>query len=142
MPRVETKYFGSQDYAEDAVICIPDGVPGFEDDCAFLLIQFRDQFPLVYLQSTTRPDVCFPALPVRVFDQQYKLELTEDDAEKLALSTRPVIGLDVLCLGMLVARATGTFVNLLAPVIVNITTRRGAQCINVAGNYSWELAAA
>ena len=140
MARAETKYFGPQEYAEDAVIRIPGGIPGFQDESEFILIQFPDQFPLVYLQSTRRPDVCFAALPVRVLDRLYELELTDDDAELLDVPVRPTVGGDVLCLSVLVSGETGAFANLFAPIVINMTTRVAAQCVNSAGSYSCEHA--
>ncbi|MDZ4797991.1 MAG: flagellar assembly protein FliW [Bryobacteraceae bacterium] len=124
------------EYTEDAVIRTPLGLPGFESETGFLLIQLPGQYPLVYLQSLQSPDLCFPALPVRVADADYQLEVNDEDSGVLGVSTRPGIGSDVLCLALLAAEETGTATaNLKAPLVVRIGTRIGVQCLNSAGDY-------
>ena len=133
---MKTRYFGEMDYAEDAVIRIPAGIPGFPGDSGYLLIQFPTQYPLVYLQSLQRTDVCFAALPVRVASPGYELTLSEEDARALGVGTRPKIGDEVLCLAFLAAEESGIpTANLKAPVVIRIQTRMAAQCLNGDGNY-------
>jgi flagellar assembly factor FliW len=136
MLTVETKYFGPMEYSDDAVIRTPLGFPAFERETGFLLVQLPGQYPLVYLQSVTSPDVCFPAVPVRVADPDYRLELGEDDSRMLGVGTRPLIGEEVLCLALLAGgEKGGPTANLLAPVVVHIASKIGVQCVNAAGEY-------
>lgn len=136
MPSVQTRYFGEMAYTEDAVIRTPQGVPGFESEPGFLLIQLPGQYPLVYLQSMQSPDLCFPALPVRVADPAYELEISDEDSRVLGTSTQPKIGHDVLCLALLAAEeSNSTTANLMAPLVVHIGTRVGVQCLNAAADY-------
>lgn len=133
---VQTRYFGTMDYTEDEVILTPLGIPGYVSETDFLLIQLPGQYPLVYLQSLRTPDLCFPALPVRVADPAYELQISEEDSAVLGTSNRPRIGSDVLCLALLAAEEDGTTTaNLMAPLVVRIGTRTGVQCLNAGGKY-------
>lgn len=64
MPRALTSQFGTIEYAEEAVLVFPAGLPGFEFCRRFVLLEQPALSPLVHLQSLEVPDLCFLALPV------------------------------------------------------------------------------
>lgn len=136
MPTVETRHFGVKEYAEDSLVRMPRGLPGFEDANAFLVLQLPDQYPLVYLQSVIHPDLCFVALPVLSVEHTYDLQLSEEDSRLLGTPVRPRIGADALCLALIAASKESATVNLLAPVVINLATNIAAQCLNTSGDYS------
>lgn len=136
MASCETRYFGTAEYEEDSVILFPRGPLGFEQETAFLLIQRPDQFPLVYLQSVRTAHLCFLALPVLAVDAAYKLHVSDEDAALLAVPERPEPGQDVLCLALVTVQAEGPTANLLAPVVINLQSRAGLQCIHAEGTWS------
>jgi flagellar assembly factor FliW len=51
MPSVDTKYFGSLEYREESVYEFPHGLPAFENETMFVLIEQPENRPLVFLQS-------------------------------------------------------------------------------------------
>lgn len=136
MPSALTTHFGLRHYADDAVIHMPQGLPGFESETGFVALQVDGQYPLVYLQSTRTPDLCFVALPVLSVDGAYLLKLREEDSEILGLDLAPRIGRDVLCLTLIAIEGHEATANLLAPVVINLTSRIAAQCVNMRGCYS------
>ncbi len=138
MLSAETRYFGTLPYEEDSVIEFPEGLPGFEDEHRFLPVELAAHRPLVFLQSLATPGLCFPALPVGAIDEHYRLRLDAADLAALgfAAGTRPAIGRDVLCLAIMSIEANGVSANLLAPVVVNLATRRAVQAIAGGSGYS------
>src|ERR1041384_6026732 len=50
-----TKYFGAVAYEEAAVLDFPAGLPGFEQEKAFLSLEQSGHQPLVFLQSLATP---------------------------------------------------------------------------------------
>lgn len=68
MPVTPTRHFGDVEFAEEAAIDFPSGLPGFEDHRRFLLIQAPEHAPLLFLQSLERFQTCLPALPVKLVD--------------------------------------------------------------------------
>jgi flagellar assembly factor FliW len=132
MPLVETKYFGSMSYAEESAIDFPQGLPAFEEEKRFVLIAPSESAPLVFLQSLGRASLCFVAFPILVVDQDYHLGIAPEDLKDLGLDTevQPVLGLEVKVLVLVSLRderlATA---NLMAPIVVNVKTRRAVQAI-------------
>ena len=137
MPICHAKYLGELEYHEQAIIRFPDGIPGFEHEREFLLIDRADLKPLVFVQSLHAVDVCLLALPILVACPDYRLQLAEADLEtlELATGTAPRIGHEAACLAVVTFRETGATVNLLAPITINLRNRLAVQAISLASGY-------
>jgi flagellar assembly factor FliW len=142
MPLLETKSFGRIPYELGAAIEFPTGLPGFESRKGFVAIEFADTAPLVFLQSTEEPGLCFITLPVLVVDPEYRLQVSAEDLELVGLTAdrQPRLGEDILCLVVLSLRETGPTANLLAPVLVNLHNRRAVQSVAADSGYSHQHA--
>jgi flagellar assembly factor FliW len=139
MSRVATRYFGELEYSEDSIAQFPDGVPGFEDQRVFLVVEQPAAKPLVFLQSLTKPEVCFIALPVSAACADYRLAIPAEDLAALGLppGRQPVIGQEVLCLTIIsVGEDASVTANLLAPIVIGVETRVGRQPIMLETDYS------
>ena len=113
----------------------PVGMPGFEDHRRMMPVEIPSQRPLVYLQSLESPEVCFVALPVYVIDPAFQLRLSEEERSLLQLPANfePAIGVDVLCLALLMPSGHTVEANLNAPVVINLHTQTGVQSIPADG---------
>lgn len=138
MPQCETKYFGQIEYLPQAVVEFRKGLFGFEQERQFLLIDRQDLKPLIFLQSLATPGLCFLSLPIRVISPDYQLEMTAEDRDRLALKRKPEIGRDVACLAIVNLRESGTVVNLLAPLVIDLETQHAIQAIVSGQGYSHE----
>lgn len=138
MSRCETKYFGELEYEPQAVVEFREGIPGFEQERQFLLIERPDLKPLVFLQSLATPGLCFLTLPILGVSPDYQLEMTAADRDHLAGKRKPAIGRDVACLAIVNLRESGTVVNLLAPLVIDLKTRQAVQAIVSEHGYSHE----
>jgi flagellar assembly factor FliW len=138
MPSFETKNLGLIFYEPSSVLEFPRGVPGFEELRLFLLLQFDDSKPLVFVQSLDDPSLCFVTLPVLAADPQYRLQMSREDREQvgLPLTSALRIGQDVLCLTVLSLKESGPTANLLAPLVVNISNLKAVQAIATDSDYS------
>ncbi len=140
MPRIDTIHFGPLDYSEDSLLEFPAGLPAFEDQTRFVLIERPDSSPLVFLQSLGRPELAFLALPALTIEPGYRLEIPPEERALLGFAAdAPLsIGRDVLCLAILTVAGGGpATANLMAPVVVNLATRRGVQVIQTDSSYSY-----
>jgi flagellar assembly factor FliW len=136
---VETKYFGTLYCREEAVFEFPYGLPAFEQEKRFILIELPENAPLVFVQSLTRPALCFLAFPVLVADQQYRLAVSAEDLNRLDLDggRQPELGSEVLALTLLSLHdGFSATANLMAPLVLNLKTRRGVQAIRQDRQYS------
>lgn len=138
MATSETKYWGQLDYGEDSVIDFPAGIPGFEQERQFILIEQKALDPLVFLQSLSTPGLCFLALHARVVCPDYKFRMSEEDLEVLGLAgmRQPSIGPELACLTLVHLEENDITANLLAPIVIHIPARRGTQAILAGSDYS------
>jgi flagellar assembly factor FliW len=139
MPELITKYFGSVSYREDGVIEFPSGLPGFEKETEFLVMEPASNAPLTFLQSLQHPDLCFLALAIQGLEPDYQPVITREDLATLGLDTgrQPGIGGDICCFAIIVVAENGPVTaNLLAPVVINRANRRGVQAVRVDSVYS------
>lgn len=135
--RVATARFGEIEVDEERVITCPEGLPGFPGARCFVLVDVRDTGVFYWLQSLDDPALAFLAVVPWPFFPDYEPELPEADQEALGLATAD--DALVLCL-LTVQRAEQTVTaNLMAPVVVNRTTRTARQV--VLADAGWPLQA-
>jgi len=125
--QINSQRFGIVDLEDDAVLGFPSGLIGFTRERAFALIPHPGSSYLAWLQSVTTPELAFPVVSAHAFGDKYPdvpigaaaraagVEGSEEDFAVLVVLCAPL--------------GQPATVNLLAPVIVNATTRTGAQVI-------------
>jgi flagellar assembly factor FliW len=140
MPLLNTKNFGTITYEPDSIIEFPIGLPGFDARRQFAALTYPHTEPLVFLQSLEDAGLCFVTLPARSIDQQYRLEVSEEDLKTIGLNPKrqPLIGEDVACLAILTFQESGATANLLAPVVINTKNLKAVQAISPELSYSHE----
>jgi len=140
MPSIHTKCFQKIDYTESSLFHFPCGLPGFEQERAFLFLSWPDSNPLLYMQSSQTAELCFVLMPVFVVAPHYRLVLDEDSLAELHLPAigPPKIGEDILCAAIVCVTGNQDppTVNLLAPIVVNLRDRIGIQFIQTDSDYS------
>jgi flagellar assembly factor FliW len=146
MPEFLTTHLGRIEYREQDVLEFPAGLPGFDEERAFLPLELPAAHPLILFQSLKTPELCFMTLPVLAVDRSYRLAMDPEDLRHIGLrgNVQPRIGSEVLCVAIVAVREDRPpTVNLLAPLVVNLANRRGVQAIQVESSYSHqhELAA-
>ena len=123
MPSAHTKYFGTLAYSDESVYEFPLGLPAFENERQFVLIESAPHAPLVFLQSLADPALCFLAFPILTIDRDYRLEMAREDLEALGLDPerQPALGTEVLVLTLISLHDEfSATANLMAPVVVNL----------------------
>ena len=139
MKTIASKYFGDIEYTDDSTVVFPEGIPGFEEQQGFLLVQQPQSRPLVFLQSLATPELCFLALPAQLACPDYRFELAAEDLEALGLPSgrQPVAGKEVLYLAIVsIDKDSSISANLLAPLVINLESHRGRQAILNGSGYS------
>lgn len=111
------------------VVELPNGLPGFPDLRQFALFPLEDSGIVQELRSLEDESVRFVVVPSVVFFPDYAPEIDDATARQLGLSeesdTDPLVLL-VVTVGDTLATST---VNLLAPVVINSSTRVAAQVV-------------
>jgi flagellar assembly factor FliW len=131
MPEILTRRFGKVQFEETAVLHFPAGLPGFESHTRFLLIERPANAPLVFLQSIDSPELSFCTAPVAAIDPAYRLAMTEEDQRLLSATDPPVI------LAILSSTTSHQWTaNLLAPIVIDLPSRRAVQAVRADARYS------
>lgn len=110
----------------EKIVTFPRGLPGFEDEHEFILLQLRPDAALLILQSITRPEVgllvadpysFLSSYPVMIGDaEQQLLKINEnDDAAILVTVTIPE------------GQPENAMLNLTGPIVINHQSRIGLQ---------------
>jgi len=108
----------------------PLGLPAFEDEKRFLLIERAEFSPLVLLQSAVRPELRFVCAPPSILDPDYSFEISDEDQALLGQGP-------CQCLAILTFPSAGIpTANLMAPVVICHSTGRGMQIIQTLSSYS------
>jgi flagellar assembly factor FliW len=139
MPNVQTRFFGELEYQSEALFRFPSGLPGFEDHRTFVFLKKPGLEPLMFLQSLDSRNLCFILLPVRAIDEDFQLELTQEEVREIGLLAErtPIIGEDILCAALICSgEGDGPTANLMAPVVVNLHNNIGMQVIHAQTPYS------
>ncbi|HEY6392719.1 MAG TPA: flagellar assembly protein FliW [Bryobacteraceae bacterium] len=143
MPLLQTKYFGPLPYRAESVFNFPAGLPSFDEERSFVPIELPESSPLIFLQSLARPSLCFLTLPILVVDRGYRLAVSSEDLAELDLDPdhQPELARDVLVLALVSLHdGFSATANLMAPIVVNLNTRRALQAIRRDSAYSHQQA--
>jgi flagellar assembly factor FliW len=129
--------FGTVTVREEAVIDFPNGMIGFPNDHRFVLLERTSGdgslSALGYLQSAVTPALCFPVIDATAIGGDYP----KPDPSVLATSVG--LGQDDLAVLVVVAvpgKGKPMRANLLAPLVVDVKQRRGAQVVLDHRNYA------
>ncbi|MCK9201684.1 MAG: flagellar assembly protein FliW [Gallionella sp.] len=137
--KVDTR-FGELEVDPSQIITFPRGIPGFEKSTQWKLFHEIDEQGswaggvVVYLQSIDDADVLLPLTDPTLFGFNYDLALSDSEAAELKLEEPG----DVLVLTTLSAKhpdasgagrpsIAGMYVNISAPILINIKSHIGMQ---------------
>ncbi len=124
--------FGRVVVSNEAVIRFPGGLVGFAADDAFVLLERGEARRVAYLQSVRSPGTCFPVVDGALFGRGYPSPPAPAVAAKA--------GLDPSALAILVIVAVREgrqlVANLLAPLVIDVPGRIGAQVVLDADSFS------
>ncbi len=139
MPQVLTRDFGLLDCDQCLELDFPNGLPGFELEKRFALVQKDGLAPMLLLQSLRTTGVCFLTLPVLAVDSEYQIGMTDEDRRIVGLMASSEFSLGNF-LSLVILSATGPnnriTANLLAPVVVNLHTNVAVQAVRCDFRYS------
>lgn len=138
MALLETPQLGTVDYSEETIVEFAEGLPAFETQTRFVLVERTETAPILFLQSLDNAELCFLTVPVQAIQPDYELTSPIEDLRDLGIDATTQ-NEDMLCLAILTARADRPpTANLMAPVVIHRHTRRARQVIQTDSQYSFE----
>ena len=131
---VELPRFGEIAYAENDVMVFPWGLPGFTDLHRWLILSLESQPAYVWIQSLDDPKVALPAADPWAVFEHYDPKLPS--YAFVALEIAEAADFTLLCVVVVKPGAEEMTMNLMAPIVVNLKTRRARQVVLDGSNYS------
>jgi len=124
---VKTKRFGDLTVEEQDIITMIGGLPGFEDNTKYVLLNHDEKSPYKWLQSLENSELAFVVMEPFVFFADYQFELSQNDIKELEVA-RPE---DVAVLVILVIPEDPTKMtaNIKAPLVINMAKMKGKQIV-------------
>jgi flagellar assembly factor FliW len=131
---IETSRFGKVSASEADMIRFPTGIIGFKEERAFVLIPHGNSDLVGWLQSAATPELAFPVVSAHGLVDEWPDVAIDKAAERAGIGGA---GEELAVLAvMTAAHEQPATVNLLAPLIVNATTRVGAQVFLEGSRFS------
>jgi flagellar assembly factor FliW len=131
---VTTKPFGTIDVDERQRIAFPNGLLGFENLKAFVLLD-ASQPPFYWLQSLDEEDIAFVLIDPAVFRPDYNADAAPEDLEEIGIrSDEDMLVFSVVTIPEQQEQMTA---NLQGPIIINKKTKHARQIISP--NPRWKV---
>ena len=136
--QVDTIRFGTLSVDDDKIILFPKGLPGFEDERRFFLMDHAGSSKIKWLHSVDNPGLALVvADPFGLFED-YRPDVPDEIARDLGIAD-PDGALVLTVLTVRAGQQEGEppmiSANLLAPIVISKERRRGAQAVLRSGEY-------
>ena len=122
---LRTTRFGTLSISTDDVLAAPAGFPGLDDCREWVLLADAVNDSLGWLQSTSHAETALPVVSPRRFVPDYRFRAYRSELAPLELAS-----LEEAHVLAIVSEHDGRLtLNLKAPIVVNIRTRRARQVV-------------
>ncbi|MCL1982298.1 MAG: flagellar assembly protein FliW [Clostridiales bacterium] len=133
--KINTKYFGEMDVADNQKINFTEPLPGFENLSGYIIVQFYDDSDsLLCLQSVDKPDLAFVLVNPHYVVESYAPVLAAEDLR--ALQADGGTPLAYYAIAVVNEDWKSSTVNLRCPIAINPDKMLGKQIIMEDTSYS------
>lgn len=136
--KVQTKWFGEMDIAEDKIFTFEKGLIGFEELRRFTIVydaEKGEKASIYWLQSTEEPALALPVLDPRIVKEDYD-PIVEDELINTLGQNIKDAQLEVFVTITVPQDIEEMTCNLKAPIILNVETMKGIQLIADNDDYA------
>ena len=124
---IQSTRFGEIEVAETELLRFPGGIPGFPAEHTFAFLPYQPDSPFAFLQSATDPDLSFIITDPFPFFKDYSFKLDDTIIADLDLADdNPPRIVNIVRIPEKTEEMTA---NLLAPIVINWTTRTAMQIV-------------
>ena len=129
---IETR-LGKQNITLDKVIHFPRGLIGFEREHEFALLQMREDFPFLMLQSIVTPNLGLLVTDPYTFYPEYLIEIGDAEQKILRVEKREQLAV-LVTIFIPPKKPEETVMNLTGPILINHELKIGLQVPQPDGN--------
>ncbi len=127
MIKINSLTFGEIEIDESTVYTFKDGIPGLSAIKRYAIVESDDLAPFSWLQSCEEPFLSIMMLDPALIDPTYKVRLADEHVSLIGEFNPEEIGVRVLV--VVPKDPSKMTANLLAPIILNPKTLKGAQIV-------------
>ena len=127
--QIQTKYLGEIEISKEQILSFPNGILGFEDSREFVLLDVPDNPYFKFLQDIKNSYISFLLTNPWDFFKDYDVELPDEELLKIQINPtteNQMVIYTVVTLGQSFKDSTS---NLLAPIVINLSSKEGRQFI-------------
>lgn len=132
---INTKYLGETTITKDQILTFPQGLLGFESHHEFVLLSIPDNDHFKFLQDINNTYISFLLINPWDFFDDYEINLPKEELLNIGIKSnenKPNI-YNIVTLGKIFNESTG---NLLAPIVLNLDSKKGKQFVLNDTNYT------
>jgi flagellar assembly factor FliW len=130
---VNTLSFGELEIEAGDVYEFASGIPGFEENQRYIIVQPDPEAQFCYIQSVELSSLAFLVCNPFLFFEDYDFQLSEGIQQELKIENKEDVA--VWSVVSIDRQNNQVTLNLLAPIIVNVRVKRGKQIILHDSNY-------
>lgn len=124
---INTKYLGKIQIDSNKILSFPQGIPAFEDQKEFILINLPDNPIFRCLQSTQDPEIAFLVISPWDFFPDYDIHISKEELKDLDIQRSEEVGLyNIVTIPQDSSKMTA---NLMGPIVINLNNLKGKQVI-------------
>lgn len=132
--KLVTSNFGEINIPDDNIINFEKGIPGFETNTKYVIINDEDKnSPFCWLQSIEDPGLAFTLVNPYLVHEGYNPKFPTSQMEKLGEGSQE--DYSVLSIVIIPDDIKEIRTNLMAPIVINLKTRKAAQIVTEGDNY-------
>jgi len=126
--KILTKHFGELEIEDEKTINFIDGIPGFEEQKRFIIVDNPDEEnPFKWLQSLDDTELAFVIINPFLFKEDYEFDIPEHILEKLRIKEeKDVLVYSIVHISEEIENMTA---NLIGPIIINTKEMLGKQIV-------------
>lgn len=124
---INTKYHGEIEIDQENIIHFEHGIPSFEEEKKFTLLELGTDTPFIVLQSISTPALAFLVTDPFSFFPEYKVAIPDAVIEQLKIEEKETVA----TFGILTVKEPfeETTINLKGPIIINTKEKLGKQIV-------------
>lgn len=128
--RINTTNFGEMEIQKDQIITFDEGLPGFEDQKEYVLLNnydTEDPVPFMWLQATQNPDLALVVAIPFFLKPDYEVDIPDEVVSTLDIKDPSDVG--IYSVVRIQDKVEDMTFNLLSPIVINAKNHKGVQVV-------------
>lgn len=127
--KIQTKYLGQVEINTEQILSFPQGLLGFAESTEFVLLDIQEDNNFRFLQDIKDSQISFLLINPWDFYSDYDLVLPDEELQKIEIYPKVENEMGIFTVVTLGKTFKESTTNLLAPIVINLSNKKGRQFI-------------